>query len=128
MACLVICESPSMKVVYCDFETETKLTMPYIPGFLAFREVPAYTPLFTRLKKNSPSLWPQVLLVDGNGLLHTRGFGAACHIGVAFDVPAIGCAKQPFAVDGLTKETMKKKVQKELTKRGQFVELVGHSG
>jgi len=52
VACLVICECPSMKVVYEDYETEVKLDMPYIPGFLAFREVPAYTPLFDRLKKN----------------------------------------------------------------------------
>lgn len=75
---------------------------PYIPGFLAFRETPAYTILFERLKKNRPDLWPHVLLVDGNGILHNRGFGCASHIGVLMDIPSIGVGKTVFAVDSLS--------------------------
>ena len=41
-------------------------------------------------------------MVDGNGILHTRGFGAASHIGVLMKVPSIGIGKTVFAVDGLT--------------------------
>jgi deoxyinosine 3'endonuclease (endonuclease V) len=70
-----------MKLLYEDFEKETA-EYPYIPGFLAFKEIPVYTILFDRLKASRPDLWPQILLVDGNGILHTRGFGCASHIGV----------------------------------------------
>ena len=52
-------------------------------------------------------MWPQVLMVDGNGLLHTREFGCACHIGVQFNIPTVGVAKNPFDVDGLNKKNIK---------------------
>lgn len=42
-----------MKIVYEDFERETA-DYPYIPGFLAFKEVPVYSILFDRLKENKP--------------------------------------------------------------------------
>ncbi|MBP9839330.1 MAG: endonuclease V [Proteobacteria bacterium] len=43
---------------------------PYIPGFLAFREVPVLWELFNKLKAKQPQLWPELVLVDGNGILH----------------------------------------------------------
>ena len=49
VAALIIFEFPSMKVIYEDFEKETA-DYPYIPGFLAFKEVPVYTILFDRLR------------------------------------------------------------------------------
>ena len=42
-------------------------------------------------------------MVDGNGILHNRGCGLASHLGVLLDVPAIGCGKTIFDVDGLHK-------------------------
>ena len=72
---------PDFNLLYSDFEQDTT-EYPYIPGFLAFKEIPVYTKLFQRLKDNQPNLWPQLLLVDGNGVLHTRNFGCASHIGV----------------------------------------------
>jgi deoxyinosine 3'endonuclease (endonuclease V) len=53
VAAIVICEYPSMRVVYEDFELETA-DCPYIPGFLAFKEVPAYKILFERLCHTKP--------------------------------------------------------------------------
>ena len=97
----MVFEYPSIKVLYEDYEKETA-DYPYIPGFLAFKEVPVYSILFQRLREKTPLLWPQVLLVDGNGILHTRGFGCASHIGVLTDIPSIGVGKKVFAVDGLT--------------------------
>lgn len=49
VAALIIFAFPSMEVLYEDFEKETA-EYPYIPGFLAFKEVPVYTILFERLQ------------------------------------------------------------------------------
>jgi endonuclease V len=45
--------------VYEDFEM-VKLTLPYISGFLAFREVPFLVALVDKLKRNAPQFTPQV--------------------------------------------------------------------
>ena len=68
------------------------------------------------------------MLVDGNGILHTRGFGCASHIGVLMDIPSIGVGKTVFAVDGLTQIGVKKLCEKNLLKGGDLIELIGDSG
>ena len=64
MAAIVICEYPSLRVLYEDYE-EIDVEVPYIPGFLAQKELPSYINLFNRLKEKAPEFLPQVLLVDG---------------------------------------------------------------
>ena len=103
VAAIIIFEFPSMQILYEDFEKETA-DYPYIPGFLAFKEIPVYTILFNRLRQNAPELYPELLLVDGNGILHTRNFGCASHVGVLFDVPTVGVGKTVFYIDGIRKE------------------------
>ncbi len=34
--------------------------------------------------------YPQLIMIDGNGVLHPRGFGLACQLGVLADVPTLG--------------------------------------
>ena len=127
VAALIIFEFPSMKVIYEDFEKETA-DYPYIPGFLAFKEVPVYTILFDRLRQNQPELYPQLLLVDGNGILHTRNFGCASHVGVLFDVPSIGVGKTVFYIDGIRKDDVKALSDQNLNAAGDYVPLIGESG
>lgn len=65
-----------------------ELKMPYIPGFLAYREAPVIIDAFSKLEKK-----PDVLMFDCNGILHPRRIGMASHVGISLDIPAIGVAK-----------------------------------
>ena len=94
VSALVVCDK-DLKVVYEDYKL-VKMDEPYVPGFLAFREVKHLVDLINDLKVNAPQFTPQVILVDGNGILHVKGFGLACHLGVLVDIPTIGCSKNVF--------------------------------
>lgn len=63
--------------------------MPYIPGLLSFREIPAILEVITKIKRQ-----PDVLIVDGQGIAHPRKIGIATHLGVLLDMPTLGCAKK----------------------------------
>ena len=103
ISALIVCDYKTLKIVYEDYEL-IKIEEPYIPGFLAFREVKHFVKLIEKLKQNKKEYIPQVILVDGNGILHIKGFGLASHLGVLCDIPTIGCSKTVFALDGITKK------------------------
>jgi deoxyribonuclease V len=66
-----------------------RITFPYVPGLLSFREAPALLEVFeTRIQ--TPF---DVVLCDGQGIAHPRRLGIASHIGLWIDRPTIGCAK-----------------------------------
>jgi deoxyribonuclease V len=65
-----------------------RATVPYVPGYLSFRELPPLLQAFARLETR-----PDLVICDGQGRAHPRRFGIACHLGVVLDLPAIGCAK-----------------------------------
>ena len=126
VSALVICDR-NLKIVYEDYNL-VKMDEPYIPGFLAFREVNHLVNLINDLKNNHPEFIPQVILVDGNGILHTKGFGLASHLGVLIDIPTIGCSKNVFNVDGISKIKVKEIAKKFLNKGGDHYPLIGDSG
>jgi len=66
-------------------------TFPYVPGLLAFREVPILLEVLGKLVSR-----PEVLVCDGYGIAHPRRFGLACHMGVLTGLPSFGVAKSPF--------------------------------
>ena len=63
--------------------------MPYIPGLLSFRELPALLDALARLPHA-----PDLAFIDGHGIAHPRRLGIAAHFGVATGLPAIGVAKK----------------------------------
>ena len=62
-------ENIALDIVYEDYDI-VKIDEPYIPGFLAFREVKHLVKLIDNLKENCPQFLPQVILLDGNGIIH----------------------------------------------------------
>ncbi|KAM6403396.1 endonuclease V isoform 3-T3 [Rhynochetos jubatus] len=126
-ASLVVLSFPALEVLYEDCRM-VAVSAPYVAGFLAFREVPFLVEAVQRLQQAEPRLKPQVLLVDGNGLLHPRGFGVACHLGVLTDLPCIGVAKNLLQVDGLVKDELHREQIRSLQRGGDAFPLTGTSG
>jgi deoxyinosine 3'endonuclease (endonuclease V) len=102
VAVYVIVDIRTMSVVYESHAFFT-LTIPYIPSFLAFREIEPLDQLVRNQVLQQPDLTPRAILVDGNGILHSRGAGIACFLGVRTKIPTIGVGKSLFCAGGLTK-------------------------
>ncbi|XP_075436156.1 endonuclease V [Ascaphus truei] len=126
-ASLVVLSYPDLEVIYEECCMVT-LEAPYRAGYLAFREVPSLVDAVHRLREKNRSLMPQVLLVDGNGILHHRGFGVACHLGVRTSLPCIGVAKNLLQVDGLENNDAHKEQIRQLQSGGDAFNLTGSSG
>lgn len=86
-ASCVVLSYPNLAIAD-EAKTSQKITFPYIPGFLGFREAPALVKAFEQL-----TIQPDIIFVDGHGQSHPRGLGIASHVGVLLDVPTIGVAK-----------------------------------
>ncbi|XP_060173685.1 uncharacterized protein LOC132604268 isoform X2 [Lycium barbarum] len=128
---LVVLDLQTHKVVYED-SSIVRLQIPYVPGFLAFREAPVLLKLLDKMKNNGHPFYPQclcsqLLIVDGNGLLHPRGFDLACHIGVLADLPTVGVGKNLHHVDGLTQSRVRELLQ-AVDSPENVLPLVGDSG
>ena len=74
-----------------------KIEVPYMPGFLAFRELPLVQKTVELLENE-----PDIYMFDGNGYLHPRNMGIATHASFYLNKPTIGVAKTYFRVDNKT--------------------------
>jgi deoxyribonuclease V len=77
-----------------------EIPFPYIPGLLSFREGPILIEAMKKLRVR-----PDVMIYEGQGIAHPRGFGLASHLGLWLDLPSIGCTKTPLLKDYITPGT-----------------------
>jgi len=92
-AAVIVMRYPDMEVVE-ESTASGSSSFPYIPGLLTFREGPITLEAFRKLKHK-----PDVLIFDGQGVAHPRGFGIASHMGVLLGIPSVGCAKSVLVGD-----------------------------
>src|SRR5690606_7241163 len=83
-AAAVLIDLTSLDVVE-SVVVDGEATFPYVPGLLAFREVPFLVAALEKLAAR-----PDALVCDGYGIAHPRRFGLACHMGVVTTLPTFG--------------------------------------
>jgi deoxyribonuclease V len=84
---VVVLSYPDLQVVETQVVTD-RITFPYVPGMLSFREAPLILAAFEKIK-----IKPDIVMVDRQGIAHPRRFGIASHLGLILGIPTIGCAK-----------------------------------
>jgi deoxyribonuclease V len=92
--------------------------VPYIPGFLSFREGPTLLRALARVKHPFGAI-----LFDGQGYAHPRRCGLASHMAVTLDVPGVGVAKSRFIGD-FTDPPAKAGSSSPLMDKGEQIGLV----
>ncbi|UUN30385.1 endonuclease V [Streptomyces sp. FIT100] len=112
VAAAVVLDARTLTVV--EETTATgKVAFPYVPGLLAFREIPTVLAALESLTAG-----PGLVVCDGYGRAHPRRFGLASHLGVLTGLPVIGVAKNPFTFA----------YEEPAAARGSFSPLVADDG
>lgn len=93
VCCIVVLEQKTKQVIESEYSFG-KVEVPYIPGCLAFRELPLILETVKKLK-----ILPDLYMFDGNGYLHPRRMGIATHASFYLDTPTIGVAKSYYKIN-----------------------------
>lgn len=99
VCCIVVLDADTHEIIEKK-HFSGRIEVPYIPGFLAFRELPLVLKTAQMLETS-----PDIFVFDGNGYLHPRHMGIATHASFYLDKPTIGIAKTYFRVDKKTDYT-----------------------
>jgi len=73
-----------------------EISVPYVPGFLSFRELPLILNTYKLLEYK-----PDIIMFDGNGYLHYRHMGIATHASFYLKKPTIGVAKSYLKIENI---------------------------
>ncbi|MGO4532492.1 endonuclease V [Paenibacillus sp. 2TAF8] len=95
VCCICVVDLFSKEVVETKF-LKAEIEVPYIPGYLSFRELPLIMNTFVFLEKD-----PDIIMFDGNGYLHPRNMGIATHASFYLNKPTIGIAKSYLKIEGV---------------------------
>ena len=92
VCCIVVLDAQTHAVLETA-RADGVISVPYCPGFLAFRELPLVQEAFGRLQCR-----PELCVFDGNGYLHPRHMGIASHAALLLGIPSFGVAKTYYRV------------------------------
>lgn len=87
-AAAVLLDAASLQPLH-EVVARRTTTMPYVPGLLSFRELPAVLAALAALPQP-----PDLVVCDGQGIAHPRRLGIAAHVGIASGLPTLGVAKR----------------------------------
>jgi len=93
VCCVVTVTFKTKEVVEIKYLSD-EIRLPYIPGFLSFRELPLILKTYEMLEET-----PDIVMFDGNGYLHYRHMGIATHASFYLGCPTIGVAKSYLKID-----------------------------
>jgi deoxyribonuclease V len=113
-ATVAVLEYPGLAVVEVQ-GFEAALEFPYVPGLLAFREIPSVAGALRRVETAVDAV-----ILDAQGLAHPRRMGLASHIGLFLGVPTVGCAKSVL-VGKYEEPGLEKGSTSDLVHRGEVV-------
>ena len=92
-AAVLVLDAETLEVIDRSFSSG-RVSFPYIPGLLTFREGPVLLEAFEKLKTRVDAV-----MFDGQGIAHPRRMGLASHMGLFLGVPTLGCAKKKLVGD-----------------------------
>lgn len=95
VCCIVVIDYSTHKVIEEKSYTD-RVNIPYIPGCLAYREIPVFMGAYQKLRNI-----PDVIFFDGNGYLHPRHMGLAAHAGIILSKPTVGIAKTYYKINNV---------------------------
>ncbi|MGG4147531.1 endonuclease V [Paenibacillus algorifonticola] len=95
VCCICVVDFLTKEVVEIQ-SLKAEIKVPYIPGYLSFRELPLIIDTFKLLTSD-----PDMIMFDGNGYLHPRNMGIATHASFHLNKPTIGMAKTYLKIDSV---------------------------
>lgn len=95
VCCIVVLDRDTKEMAESQYSFG-RIRIPYIPGCLAFRELPLILETVQKL-----NITPDLYMFDGNGYLHPRHMGIATHASFYLKKPTIGVAKSYYKINGV---------------------------
>ncbi|ARF18778.1 endonuclease V [Sporosarcina ureae] len=112
--CSIIVIDFATKAVIEETNSTGMIAVPYIPGYLAFRELPL---IIEAAKKLTHA--PDLFMFDGNGYLHPRHMGIATHASFFLNKPTFGIAKSYLKIAN-------HKLEMPENRAGSYVDILIH--